>query len=62
MEPQYGMRVTIYDRETGEDIVSSNDMLDGTTEDELQITAAGLAYGLAEDFAGYRYGLEDEDD
>ena len=56
---RYGMRVSIYDMDSGEDIVYDQDALDGTTEDKLQMQAAGMAYGLAEDFAGYRYGIEE---
>lgn len=61
MMSKFGMRLSIYDRETGEDVVYDDGGLEGETQDALSIQAAQLGYGLAEDFAAYRYGEEEEE-
>jgi hypothetical protein len=53
------MRLSIYDLDTGEDIVYDQDALSGSTQDHLSIQAGGMGYGLAEAFAAYRYGEEE---
>lgn len=53
--PRLGITVSVYDMDSGETLVQANDELPGSTDDDLSITAGGLAYGLEEDLAGVLY-------
>lgn len=52
-----GITVIIYDRATGGTLVSDSEALNRLTDDDVQITASNLAYGMIETV----WGLVDEE-